>query len=131
MVKYIAHVRKTDGHNQSIQEHLLGVGKRAAMYARKLGLERFAELLGLLHDLGKYSKEFGNYIKSATGILDPDSDDYIDAAGLRGRIDHSTAGAQYIFKQLAGQGKSGVIAGAIAALCIASHHSGLIVIKRP
>lgn len=125
-MKYLAHVRKSDGEQQSVREHLLGVSKKAGGNAAKIGLRAFGELLGLLHDLGKYSKEFADYIRSAAGILDPDMDDYVDYAGLRGKIDHSTAGAQHVFALLAAHGKAGEIAGTIAALCIASHHAGLI-----
>jgi CRISPR-associated endonuclease/helicase Cas3 len=125
-MEYIAHVRKSDGQTQTVGEHLLGVSKRAGVYAAKIGLGTFAEFQGLLHDLGKYAKAFCNYIMSAAGMLDPDADDYVDAGGLRGKIDHSTAGAQYSFAALSAKGKAGEIAGAMAALCLASHHSGLI-----
>ena len=123
---FIAHVRK-DGEWQSLQEHLQGVGKRSARSAGKLGLSLAGEILGLLHDLGKYSEKFQNYLKSATGIYDQDADEeYVDAKSLKGKIDHSTAGAQLIWRELSKQGPLGVWAGQIFALCIASHHSGLI-----
>jgi CRISPR-associated endonuclease/helicase Cas3 len=44
-----------------------------------------------LHDLGKATFEFYQYIGSATGLIDPDEDDYIDASGKKGKIDHSSA----------------------------------------
>jgi hypothetical protein len=46
------------------------------------------------------------YLKSAVGLLNQDEDeDYVDAARLKGRIDHSTAGAQLIWFELSKQGK--------------------------
>lgn len=124
--EFIAHVRK-DGERQSLQEHMQGVGKRSGESAEKLGLSLAGEILGLLHDLGKYSEKFQNYLKSATGIYDQDADEeYVDAKSLKGKIDHSTAGAQLIWRELSKQGPLGVWAGQILALCIASHHSGLI-----
>jgi CRISPR-associated endonuclease/helicase Cas3 len=124
--KYIAHVR-TSGEQQSLEEHLLGVGKIAAGSAAKLDLSFAGELLGLLHDLGKYSTAFQAYLKSAAGLLNQDEDEgYVDAAGLRGKIDHSTAGAQIVWRELSKQGPLGMMVGQILALCIASHHSGLI-----
>lgn len=124
---FIAHVRKTDGVTQPLEEHLGGVAAWAKLFASKINLGDQGELLGLLHDLGKYSREFQAYIQSATGLLNQDEDDdYVDAASLRGRIDHSTAGAQLIWSELSNQGDLGRLVGQILALCVASHHSGLI-----
>jgi CRISPR-associated endonuclease/helicase Cas3 len=124
--KYVAHVR-INGEQQSLDEHLLGVGKIAAGCAAKLDLSLAGELLGLLHDLGKYSDEFQNYLKSAIGLLNQDEDEeFVDAAGLKGKIDHSTAGAQIVWRELSTRGPMGVMTGQMLALCIASHHSGLI-----
>jgi CRISPR-associated endonuclease/helicase Cas3 len=125
-MEYIAHVRG-NGDRQSLQDHLSGVGVKASDNLAKIGLSKQGELLGLLHDLGKYSDEFQNYIKSATNLLNQDEDEeYVDADRLRGRIDHSTAGAQLIWNELRKQGPQGEMIGQILALCIASHHSGLI-----
>lgn len=122
----IAHQRKADGKKQTVAQHLLGVAKYSKTTAAKFGLEQAAELIGLLHDLGKYSKEFQDYINSALGNIDPDEDDYVDAKGKKGKVDHSTAGAQAIWNELSNQGQAQSITAQILALCIASHHSGLI-----
>lgn len=123
---FIAHVRK-DGSVQTLEAHLQGVSALASIFAAKLNLASQGELTGLLHDLGKYSRDFQAYIQSATGLLDQDTDDeYVDAAQLKGKIDHSTAGAQFIWRELSGYGQLGQIVGQILSLCIASHHSGLI-----
>lgn len=123
---FIAHVRE-DGEHQSLQEHLLGVGDKAGSYSAKIGLASQGELIGLLHDLGKYGSNFQAYIKSATGLLNQDEDEeYVDAAGLRGTIDHSSAGAQFLWRELSKQKPLGPVVGQMLALCIASHHSGLI-----
>jgi CRISPR-associated endonuclease/helicase Cas3 len=111
---------------QSLAEHLLAVALLAKKFARKLGFEKMAELLGLLHDLGKYSEAFQRYIGSALGHIDPDADDYVDARALKGKIDHSSAGAQFAWQSLAKRGERGSILGQWLALCLASHHSGLI-----
>lgn len=126
-VKYIAHYRDREPKEQTLDAHLTGVARLASDFAAKLGLPEQGELLGLLHDLGKYSEEFQNYLKSAVGLLNQDEDeDYVDAGALRGRVDHSTAGAQVIWEQLSGKGPPERLVAQILSLCIASHHSGLI-----
>lgn len=122
----IAHIRNDDGIEQELFEHLLGVSEKAKFFAEKIGLKNHGELLGLLHDIGKYSQEFQVYIKSAAGLINPDEDDFIDVDNKRGKIDHSTAGAQLVWRELSRKGQVGKIAGQMLALCIASHHSGLI-----
>lgn len=123
---YIAHVRKSGGDPQTLEEHLLGVAEIAKRLASKVALGPQGELIGLLHDLGKYSNEFQAYLKSAVGLINQDKDEFVDAQGLKGKVDHSTAGAQLIWEELSKQGVMGGIAGQVLALCIASHHSGLI-----
>ena len=54
---YIAHVRK-NGDQQKLSDHLLGVASLASGNAAKLDLAMVGELLGILHDLGKYSTAF-------------------------------------------------------------------------
>ena len=122
----IAHWRSADNQEQPLLSHLTGVSRLSQGFAAKVGLQDAGELIGALHDLGKYSKEFQDYLRSAVGLLDVDSDDYVDATGLKGKVDHSTAGAQYIWNKLADKGPKERIAAQVLALCIASHHSGLI-----
>lgn len=122
---FIAHRREKDGEMQSLWDHLLETSRLSAAFAEKIGLPRHGELLGLLHDLGKASSEFDRYIRSATGLIDPDEDDYVDAVEQRGKIDHSSAGAQIIYRALSKKNK-GSLAAEILSLVIASHHSGLI-----
>ncbi len=123
---FVAHVRKNSSV-QTLEAHLQGVSALASIFASKLSLASQGELIGLLHDLGKYSRDFQTYIQSATGLLDQDTDEgFVDTAQLKGKIDHSTAGAQFIWRELSKHGQLGQIVGQILSLCIASHHSGLI-----
>lgn len=128
MMEYVAHIRKTDESEQRLESHLFEVGELAEKFAAKIGLPEAGLLLGLLHDLGKYSQAFQNYINSAEGRIDPDQDGFVDAGKLKGKIDHSSAGAQHVWRQLKHYGSAGQgeLCGQILALCIASHHSGLI-----
>ena len=136
-LQYIAHVRKADGAEQSLFDHLTGTADIAKQLADKIGLPLCGELIGLVHDLGKYSDAFQTYIKSATGIYNPDADDqYVDAKGLKGKIDHSTAGGQWLIEALKKcnyktsnpekNQENGKLLSNILSLCVVSHHSGLI-----
>lgn len=127
----IAHVR-ADAQVQPLKTHLESVGHLAAQFAAKFGLAKHGELIGLLHDLGKYSDEFQNYIKSATGLFNQDEDeDFVDASELKGKVDHSTSGAQFIWDQLAAKSHMHHALAQMLALCVASHHSGLIDCLKP
>ena len=122
----IAHLRESDSIPQSLIDHLSGVSILSEKFAAKVGLAETGKLLGLLHDIGKASEEFQQYIKSATGIINPDEDEFIDPILRKGKIDHSSAGAQYIYRVLSLNGHEGSLVGQIISLCLASHHSGLI-----
>ena len=134
--RYIAHVRKADGQPQFLQTHLTETAEIAKLLAAKLDLDQAGELLGLMHDFGKYSEKFQNYISRVNNIgfnFDQDDEDSFKGG------DHSTAGAQWVYRELRKSDKSnkhgdeikdkGIreLCGQILGLCIASHHGeGLI-----
>ncbi len=123
--KYIAHYLGSDMRGQSMQSHLKEVANLAKAFSCKIGLPSLGELEGLLHDIGKYSKHFQDYIRSAKGQLDPDNDP-VDADELKGKIDHSTAGAQIAWEALKDDNPMSRLVAQAIALCVASHHSALI-----
>ena len=124
-VEYIARFRESDGSPRSLMEHLISTSELASIFSAKIGMPSFGAVMGLVHDMGKYAKAFQDYIKSSAGHIEPDDDDYVESRKMRGKIDHSSAGAQYIWH---GSGKSNFqqLAANMLALCIASHHTGLI-----
>lgn len=123
--EYIARYRQSDCSPQSMREHLQGCAELSELFAGKIGMPTFGMLAGLLHDTGKYSDAFQGYIRSIGGVLEPDDEDFVDARQNRGKIDHSSAGAQFIWQE-GGDSPLRQLAKCILALCIASHHSGLI-----
>ena len=126
---YIAHVRKADGQPQSLQTHLIETAEIAKLLAAKLDLDQAGELLGLMHDFGKYSRKFQKYIHDETGLFNPDLDDE-ESTPNGSKVDHSTAGAQWVYRELRKFGAAqgiGELFGQMLGLCIASHHGeGLI-----
>ncbi len=123
---FIAHRRKKDGEFQDLWIHLQETSNIAGTFAAKIGLKDHGKLLGILHDLGKASDEFDKYIRSAEGLIDPDEDDYIDVSEKKGKIDHSSAGAQKVYKNISKHGPEGAITSQFLSLCLVSHHSGMI-----
>lgn len=117
IVKNIAHIRSSTGEIQSLEEHLFNCAEIAERNASKIGLCDVGRFLGMMHDIGKATSRFNDYISHTSGAK-------------RGEIDHSTAGAQYIFRQNECSSDSDTsickIANQIMELVIASHHSGLI-----
>ena len=127
--RYIAHIRKSDQKPQSLQTHLTETAEIAKLLAAKLDLDQAGELLGLMHDFGKYSRKFQKYIHDETGLFNPDLDDE-ESTPNGSKVDHSTAGAQWVYRELRKFGAAqgiGELFGQMLGLCIASHHGeGLI-----
>ena len=120
---YYAHSKPGPGkeHWQSLRLHLASVAAITSHLAGKIGLSYAGELIGLVHDLGKYSEAFQQYLQKVAGDAAMEMEPEFS---LKGTVDHSTAGAQIIGGGLAGD--NGGIASQMLALCVASHHSGLI-----
>lgn len=101
---YYAHTKAnaTKEDWQPLEEHLQNVSRVAGEFAAKFGNQEMGELIGLAHDIGKYSEEFQGRL-----------------LGSNKRVDHSSAGAQLMKK------KYDDIVGVILAQGILGHHGGL------
>ena len=125
----IAHVRQSDGLQQLLIDHLLETSIISGQLATKLNLGFVGELLGLMHDFGKYSRKFQKYLHDETGLFNPDLDDE-ESTPNGSKVDHSTAGTQWVYRELRKFGAEqgiGELFGQMLGLCIASHHGeGLI-----
>src|SRR5216683_2502986 len=125
---YLAHLGRF-GADQLLNCHLLQVSAISARLGAKIGMTRAGELIGLMHDIGKYSEAFQQYLREAADTVEMEME---PKESMKGRVDHSTAGAQLVWSNLTQGGTSEVRHGAeFLALCIASHHSGLIDCVKP
>lgn len=115
----IAHIRNSDGTIQTVEEHLLAVKKLAETSGKEIGIKHLCGLAGILHDAGKFSSEFKEYILAV--VNNP------DAPPKRGSVDHSTAGAKILYKLYHEQPKSElhVLTTEIVGNAVLSHHSYL------
>lgn len=76
---FLAHVRRTDKAEQLLYSHLLSTAELTGTFAGKVGLPCCGRLLGLLHDLGKYSDAFRRYLASVVYLV---TINHIDRVGF-------------------------------------------------
>lgn len=117
---FIAHIKRNpDGswaEPHLLKNHLQDTSKIASEFANEFSNNDWAELAGLLHDLGKYHPDWQKYIRKETGYFDEEA--HIE--GYENRPNHSQAGAALVFEKL----KNHKVA-KILAYVIGCHHSGL------
>ncbi len=109
---FVAHIN-FNNEIQTCKEHSIKTAEYAGSRLRSIGLLSSAYLAGLLHDAGKYSEEFSDYISKA-------------ASGERvtkGSVIHSFAGCSYILNQFHDTTLDYKdITAEIIAYAIAAHH---------
>lgn len=120
-MQFIAHIRKKDKQVQTVEEHLIETKRLSEIYGEKIGVKHITGLAGMLHDLGKYTNEFREYILEA--VNNP------DIPSRRGKVDHSTAGGKFLYEFFHIPKKNlslykGLIA-EVVGNAIISHHSYL------
>lgn len=94
---FVGH-KSEDGRLQPLLNHLENTAALTERFADEFGAGDYAYWLGLIHDIGKYSRAFQKRILENGP-----------------KVDHSTAGAKMLFRQKMMP----------AAICAAGHHAGL------
>ena len=108
-----AHIKALDKGGfkfQELVEHLLNTAEISSKFANEFDNAEWGYLIGLWHDLGKYSDDFQEYIRVNSGYEEDDQ--------KRSKTDHTSAGA--ILAKEVFQGLWPPV-----AYCIAGHHAGL------
>jgi CRISPR-associated endonuclease/helicase Cas3 len=108
-MQYYAHSRKGEDQSkwQLLIDHLTRTGELAEKFGKDASVSELARIAGLMHDIGKYSKEFQARLK-----------------GSPQKVDHATAGAREI-RALFSKDQNQKHLADILAYCIAGHHTGL------
>lgn len=112
--EYWAHSPNDNGDPQMMEEHLHEVADMAREFAAPFGAGDFAHWVGWLHDIGKFSDEFQDYLRRC----------YKDKqAGKKGKTtpgggDHKNAGTR-LASRLIGQPKTN------AGILVLGHHGGM------
>lgn len=83
-MNYYARNRKTDNQYQLLETHLLETSELASKFGEDFSLSELLKLAGLLHDFGKYTKSWQQYLEDSI------------AGEKRENKDHATAGGQFI-----------------------------------
>jgi len=96
---------------ERLEDHLAAVAARTAQFAARFQARDWGHLAGLWHDTGKYSAAFQAYLHKENGF-EAHLEQY------KGRVDHSTAGAQHAVAVVKPWGR-------LLAYVIAGHHAGL------
>lgn len=124
-MNYIARSNKS-GKCQTLVNHLTGVSKKIRSLADS---DVYSEITGMLHDTGKYSVAFQEYLRANSDENNESEKDSLN------KVDHSSAGAQWILSLLCnraeqiGDEEIKRMAKLIARMishCVVGHHSGLL-----
>lgn len=99
MPNFIAHTSE-DGRKQLLKNHLEETAEQAKIFAEVFMAGELGYIVGITHDIGKYSSAFQNRILNNGP-----------------KVDHSTAGAYVLYKKYKNK---------ILPNCVAGHHSGLL-----
>ncbi len=116
MRDFSAHIKYENGKRiiQSCQAHSDGTAEYAKAALTNVGLGEVAYLSGMLHDCGKFTREYQDYIeKAASGIN-----------VRKGSVNHSFSGVRYVLENYHDHNKDAVyvLTSEIVSYAIGAHH---------
>jgi CRISPR-associated endonuclease/helicase Cas3 len=108
----LAHIDPVTRREQTLAEHSEKTARLCEKYCEKIGMAKLGRLVGLLHDSGKATNAFQQYLETSN-------------ESLRGKIPHSFCGARYSLQM--GESNSAIekLTAEFLATAICAHHSGL------
>ena len=115
---YLAHISE-DGREQTIEEHLEETAALCKHFGCIANLENTAAICGLLHDMGKATEIFQDYILKLNALK-------------RGDVNHSSAGGKFVETlKTTGEPFSEITSLIICETIISHHNNGLLDIYTP
>ncbi|WP_369282150.1 CRISPR-associated helicase Cas3' [Oscillibacter sp. GMB15532] len=116
MKKYLAHIAQINGERteQPLRTHSMNVASHAADKLKGIKLYHTAYLAGLLHDMGKYTGKYQDYLERAAG----------GETVVRGSVNHTFCGCIYLLERYHTGRSQGfdTMACEILVYAIGSHH---------
>ena len=115
-MEYFAHVRELENgqwDTQFLEEHLRETAELAAIFSTEFNSREWGYALGMIHDTGKATNEWQNYLRNKSGYNEEASSE------APGKVEHSGSGAKLaeeVFEKKIGR---------FLSYCIAGHHTGL------
>ena len=93
---YAAHIRQAGGEEvrQTVSQHNRQAGRYAGNALAAVGLGSAAGLAGLLHDMGKYTERYQEYLENAV---------YGTGPAVRGSVNHSFAAVRFLLRRYHGR----------------------------
>lgn len=124
-MEYIAHFRVKNDliETQSVKSHLDNVSKLSLEYAEGLQIDNIVKLVAILHDFGKYTGDFQNYIREAKKRTADGS--YEEWFKTCDKPDHGVYGAYFIKSSFRAKGEQARLLADIASMVICYHHGGM------
>jgi CRISPR-associated endonuclease/helicase Cas3 len=111
-MKYLAHINK-QGEEQTLKEHNMRAAEIAGDSLKTAGLYHTAYLAGLMHDMGKFTEKFQDYLHAAAN----------GEKVIRGSVNHTFAGVRYLLEKFhISTVRYEDIAAEIIAYAVGSHH---------
>lgn len=111
---FLAHIAD-DGREQTARHHCRNAAEYASGAVAGIGISKTAYLTALLHDVGKFKKEFADYLADAVAQ---------NSSAKRGSVNHTFAGVRFVLERWH---KSGTLdyselTAELIAFAIGAHH---------
>lgn len=113
-MEYLAHIRENSElsitETQSVEEHCRNAAKYASSALKSVNLGDSGYLAGLIHDMGKYTAKFQNYM--------------VNGVGARGSVNHTFAAVKFMLENyhLTGGENYDDIVSELLSIATGGHH---------
>lgn len=115
--------RFCEGREQPLWEHLNGVRTYGERFGGNMELSSLAALCGYVHDMGKYSVAFQQYIRKQQKREEAGLPREWEEKGSK--VDHGVFGAKYIYESFSTRGGWESLTAQVVGEVVCYHHGGL------